>query len=106
MSWSGQTVEVEPYQMLRQMRRTVEEIKKDSPCIGVCTLNENDICIGCDRHIGDIIDNYRAPAEDTVNYTISVTPCIDICIVGDDDRCVTCGRTVVEMAIVSDAEKI
>ena len=33
-------------------------------------------------------------------------PCIDICIVGDDDCCVACGRTVVEMAIVSDAEKL
>ena len=52
------------------MRRTVEEIKKDSPCIGVCTLNENDICIGCDRHIGDIIDNYREPAEDTLDYIL------------------------------------
>ena len=33
-------------------------------------------------------------------------PCIDICIVGDDECCVACGRTVVEMAIVSDAEKL
>ena len=33
-------------------------------------------------------------------------PCIDICIVGDDEHCVACGRTVVEMAIVSDAEKL
>ena len=56
--------------MLRQMRRTVEEVKKDSPCTGVCTLNENDICIGCDRHIGDIIDNYRAPSEDTLDYIL------------------------------------
>ena len=95
MSWFAQTVEVEPYQMLRQMRRTTEEIKKDSPCIGVCTLNEDDICIGCDRHIDEIIE-----------CGTSVTPCIDICIVGDDERCVACGRTVVEMAIVSDAEKI
>ena len=75
MSWLGQTVEVEPYQMLRQMRRTVEEIKKDSPCIGVCTLNENDICIGCDRHIGDIIDNYREPAEDTLDYILRDDAC-------------------------------
>ena len=65
MSWFAQTVEVEPYQMLRQMRRTVEEIKKDSPCIGVCTLNEDSICIGCNRHIGDIIDNYRELAEES-----------------------------------------
>ena len=41
--------------MLRQMRRTREQINNDSPCIGVCTLDENDICIGCNRHIDEII---------------------------------------------------
>ena len=92
--------------MLSQLRRTSKQIREDSPCIGTCTLNENDVCVGCGRHIGDIIDNYRAPAEDTLDYMISVTPCVDICIVGDDERCVTCGRTVVEMSIVSDAEKL
>jgi predicted Fe-S protein YdhL (DUF1289 family) len=38
------------------MNRTAKEIKEDSPCIGVCTLNEENICIGCDRHIDEIID--------------------------------------------------
>ena len=52
------------------MHRTAADIKNDSPCIGVCTLNECDICIGCDMHIGDIIDNYRAPAEDTLDYIL------------------------------------
>ena len=75
MSWSGQIVGVGPYQMLRQMNRTIEEIQNDSPCIGVCTLNENDICIGCDRHIGDIIDNYREPAEDTLDYILRDDAC-------------------------------
>ena len=42
--------------MLRQMSRTAKEIKEDSPCIGVCTLNEKNICIGCNRHIDEIID--------------------------------------------------
>ena len=37
------------------MRRTVEDIRNDSPCIGVCTLNAEDICIGCNRHIDEII---------------------------------------------------
>ena len=61
--------------MLKQMNRTIEEIQNDSPCIGVCTLNENDICIGCDRHIGDIIDNYREPAEDTLDYILRHDSC-------------------------------
>tara|TARA_Y100000401_G_scaffold111824_1_gene110493 strand:- start:94 stop:273 length:180 start_codon:yes stop_codon:yes gene_type:complete len=53
------------------------------------------------------IDEYKTKINHNVwEEVISVTPCIDICIVGDDDRCVTCGRTVVEMAIVSDAEKL
>jgi predicted Fe-S protein YdhL (DUF1289 family) len=29
----------------------------DSPCIGVCILDENDICIGCNRHMKEIIEN-------------------------------------------------
>ena len=61
--------------MLKQMNRTIEEIQNDSPCIGVCTLNENDICIGCARHIGDIIDNYREPAEDTLDYILRDDSC-------------------------------
>ena len=61
--------------MLKQMNRTIEEIQNDSPCIGVCTLNENDICIGCDRHIGDIMDNYREPAEDTLDYILRDDAC-------------------------------
>ena len=61
--------------MLKQMNRTIEELQNDSPCIGVCTLNENDICIGCDRHIGDIIDNYREPAEDTLDYILRDDAC-------------------------------
>ena len=40
--------------MLRQMYRTKEEIVNDSPCIGTCTLDEDDICIGCNRHIDEI----------------------------------------------------
>lgn len=27
-----------------------------SPCIGVCQLDENEICVGCERHIQQIID--------------------------------------------------
>ena len=42
--------------MLRQMGRTAKQIQEDSPCIGVCTLNEENICIGCNRHIDEIID--------------------------------------------------
>tara|TARA_B100000519_G_C14028313_1_gene336775 strand:- start:134 stop:280 length:147 start_codon:yes stop_codon:yes gene_type:complete len=42
--------------MYTQLKRSSEEIKKDSPCIGVCTLNEENICIGCDRTIEEIIE--------------------------------------------------
>ena len=53
------------------------------------------------------IDEYKSKINHNVwEEIISVTPCIDICIVGDDDRCVTCGRTALEMALVSDAEKL
>ena len=38
------------------MNRTAKEIKEDSHCIGVCTLNEENICIGCNRHIDEITE--------------------------------------------------
>jgi len=41
--------------VLEQLRRSSEQIKKDSPCIGTCTLNEKQICIGCGRTIEEII---------------------------------------------------
>ena len=41
--------------MLRQLSRTKEQISKDTPCIGICTLNEQDVCIGCNRHIDEIV---------------------------------------------------
>ena len=45
--------------MYEQLRRTSKEIKNDTPCIGICTLNENKICIGCNRHIDEIIQRGR-----------------------------------------------
>ena len=41
--------------MVGQIHRTKEEIENDSPCIGTCKLNEDNICIGCNRHIDEII---------------------------------------------------
>ncbi len=41
--------------MLRQLSRTKEQVSKDTPCIGICTLNEQDVCIGCNRHIDEIV---------------------------------------------------
>lgn len=32
--------------------------KIDPPCIGICTLNENGICIGCERTLEEIHDAY------------------------------------------------
>ena len=30
----------------------------DSPCIGICTLNKNGVCIGCERTLREIHDAY------------------------------------------------
>ena len=38
------------------MKRTKEDIQRDSPCIGTCTLDHENICIGCNRHIDEIIE--------------------------------------------------
>ncbi len=36
----------------------------DSPCIASCKLNADKICIGCYRHIEEIVDwNKRSDAE-------------------------------------------
>ena len=32
--------------------------KIDAPCIGICTLNEDDICIGCGRTVQEIHEAY------------------------------------------------
>ena len=42
--------------LLYPMKRSKEDIETDSPCIGTCTLDEDDICIGCHRHIDEIIE--------------------------------------------------
>ena len=34
--------------------RTRKEIEEDSPCIGTSTLNEDNVSIGCWRHISEI----------------------------------------------------
>ena len=41
--------------MVGQIHRTKEETENDSPCIGTCKLNEDNICMGCNRHINEII---------------------------------------------------
>ncbi len=46
------------------MRRTRKEIEEDSPCIGTCTLNEDNVCIGCWRHISEIIETGKAMYDD------------------------------------------
>ena len=35
-----------------------------SPCISVCVLDENDICMGCYRSAEEITDWFMAPAEE------------------------------------------
>ena len=32
--------------------------KDDSPCIGICTLNKDGVCIGCERTLQEIHDAY------------------------------------------------
>ena len=32
--------------------------KIDPPCIGICTLNENGVCIGCNRTVKEIHEAY------------------------------------------------
>ena len=36
----------------------------DSPCTGVCALDEQDICLGCQRHISEIAAWSRLGADE------------------------------------------
>ena len=38
--------------------------KIDAPCIGICTLNEDDICIGCGRTVQEIHEAYLDSISD------------------------------------------
>jgi predicted Fe-S protein YdhL (DUF1289 family) len=41
----------------------------DSPCIACCKLNADKICLGCYRHIEEIVDwNKRSEAEQLAVY--------------------------------------
>ena len=59
--------------MLEQMRGTNKEILEDTPCVGTCTLNEDNICIGCNRHIDEIIERGESKLEEyrrKINYDV------------------------------------
>ena len=59
--------------MLEQLRRTNKEIQEDTPCVGTCTLNEDNICIGCNRHIDEIIERGETKLEEyrrKMNYDV------------------------------------
>jgi uncharacterized protein len=38
----------------------------ESPCVACCRLNSDEICVGCHRHINEIVDwNRRTDAENS-----------------------------------------
>ena len=37
---------------------TISDLVDSSPCVGVCTYNVYDYCIGCKRHEREVIDWY------------------------------------------------
>ncbi|MEL6870125.1 MAG: DUF1289 domain-containing protein [Pseudomonadota bacterium] len=34
----------------------MDDLRPQSPCISICTLDEQDICMGCHRTLDEIID--------------------------------------------------
>ncbi len=42
---------------------------EDSPCIGVCTLDENDVCIGCGRTMNEIRERFTERSI-VIAYTV------------------------------------
>ena len=43
-----------------------------SPCIEVCSLNDQDVCIGCYRTANEIIEWFSAPDERKREILLSV----------------------------------
>jgi predicted Fe-S protein YdhL (DUF1289 family) len=41
----------------------VSDLEPQSPCIAICALDENDICVGCYRSAVEITDWFMADAE-------------------------------------------
>lgn len=46
--------------------------RKESPCIGVCLLDEKDVCVGCERHINEIV-NWPSPNIPPINLNNSLS---------------------------------
>ena len=46
-----------------QLYRSAKDIEMDSPCIGTCTLNEQGICIGCNRTLKEIEEAGKDPPQ-------------------------------------------
>ena len=44
-----------------------------SPCIEVCSLNHEDVCIGCYRTANEIIEWFSAPNERKREILVSVS---------------------------------
>ena len=60
--------------MLQQLKRTRNQIIKDTPCIGICTLNEQNVCIGCNRHIDEIVQAGNAEEIPLESHNIPNNP--------------------------------
>lgn len=41
----------------------MSDVEPQSPCISVCLLDENDICVGCFRSAEEVTDWFVATAE-------------------------------------------
>ena len=52
------------------MSDATEPVK--SPCIEVCSLNHEDVCIGCYRTANEIIEGFSAPNERKREILLSV----------------------------------
>jgi len=43
---------------------TIESALPASPCVRNCCLDEQDVCMGCGRHINEILAWHQASAEE------------------------------------------
>ncbi|KFN42562.1 DUF1289 domain-containing protein [Arenimonas oryziterrae] len=46
------------------LRPVPRDPRPDSPCVRNCCLDESDVCLGCGRHIDEILRWQQATAEE------------------------------------------
>ena len=63
MNWTEMTQAGQPSDMLQGIGGDASEIAPESPCVRRCTLDLEDLCVGCGRTLDEILEWAGAPID-------------------------------------------